>query len=434
MIRPPPAETRRLRAALTEELAIRSPRSNARRLGAGARNIALSLSVLALLGIASEIALRLCYVPENLGTVIRFDPRLGWSLRPDARLRSVDHQRGLDYRIRINSMGLREREFELSREHGGRRFLFLGDSVTFGDGVEQGWRFSDFLGRALGDGARVINAGVPGWGNDQELLFFEAVRERIRPNLVILTLTLSNDVVNNMLDHLFLSSAPKPRFVLEGDSLALTDTDFHAPVVPNVTRIRRWLKKSRFVLFVKRRLDRARYAHMARRSMAPLPRGFSKKSFEENYSHWSVYRRAYDPEMAEAWRVTEAILLRLSRECHDIGAEFIVFAFPLRVEVDDAWRKEMIRRAGIDADLIDVRRPYARLEAFCRRSGIEFVYPLEDFREGLARRYLYFDRDNHPNRFGHALAARVLARELQRRYHLEIHFAETGTEVRGGPQ
>ncbi|MFQ5511569.1 MAG: SGNH/GDSL hydrolase family protein [Candidatus Krumholzibacteriia bacterium] len=394
------------------------------RLRAGAKNLALSLGALVVLLAASELIVRAYYYPENLGTVIRFDPELGWSLRPDTRLRSVDYQRDLDFRIEINSLGIREREIELSREKHGKRILFLGDSVAFGEGVEQAWRLSDFLGRALGNDAEVINAGVPGWGNDQELIYLESRGWLFEPDVVVLTLTMANDVINNMLDHLFLASAPKPRFVLAGDSLRLTDTDFDAPSPPGSARWRDALKKSRLLLFVKRRLDRVRYSRMAKRSVPRLHRGFTKKSLEANYSHWSVYQRAYGPELEGAWRVTEAIVRRMAARCEVMGAELVVFGLPARVEVDDAWRRDMIHRSGISAGLLDMRRPYARLGAFCRQNDIAFLYPLAEFKNGLERRYLYFEHDNHPNRFGHALAARVLAEELKKRYGMQFHFVD----------
>ena len=43
------------------------------------------------------------------------------------------------------------------------------------------------------------------------------------------TLMIGNDVLNNLLDHLFLHTAPKPRFVLEGDQLRLIDQKPRAP-------------------------------------------------------------------------------------------------------------------------------------------------------------------------------------------------------------
>ncbi len=389
-----------------------------------AGNIALSLGVIAVLLAASEIAVRSYYTPENLGTVFRFDKTLGWALKPNSHLRAVDYQRKLDYMIKINSLGLREREIPVSKGKRGRRILFLGDSVTFGTGVDAEWRYSDFLQRAMGKDNEVLNAGVAGWGNDQELLYFESGGWRLEPDVVIIQLTMANDVLNNMLDHLYLSTAPKPTFVFDGDSLVLINTDFEAPVVPGHVRLRDFVKKSRLLLFVKRRMDRVKYGRVVRHSVEPLQPGFTKDNLEQNYSNWSVYQKDYGAEFESGWRVTQAILRRLADRCERMGADLIVFGFPLRIEVDDAWREDLIHRSGIDAEGLDMRRPYDRLAEFCREQDIPLLYPLQEFKDGLKQRYLYVKRDNHPNRYGHALAARILAEELHRRYNMQFRFAD----------
>jgi len=91
------------------------------------------------------------------------------------------------------------------KKPGTKRILIIGDSIAFGTGVDAEWRFSDFLSRALGDDVEVINAGVCGWGTDQELLYYEKAGKDLDADIVILTFTMANDVLNNMLDHLFLA-------------------------------------------------------------------------------------------------------------------------------------------------------------------------------------------------------------------------------------
>jgi len=371
--------------------------------------------------LAAEVVLRAAYHPENLGTVIRFDPLLGWALEANATMRSVDFQRDIDYMIRINSAGFRDDDVPVPGRRNGRRILIIGDSVAFGTGVDARWRFSNFLDRALDGG--VINAGVPGWGNDQELLYFESAGSELEPDIVILTITLANDVVNNMLDHLFLQGAPKPRFVLDGDSLKLSNTNFEAPTAYRPSILRQALKKSRLLVFVKRRLDAMRARSAEQQSVIEVSQGFFKENLDRNCSNWSVYKTDYVPEFEDAFRVTEAIINRFARVCDAIGARLIVFPFPLRVEVDDEWREAALHRATIDPDLLDMRKPYERLSAFCHRNDIVYFHPLTEFREAVHKRYLYLEKDNHPNAYGHALAARLLLDELNRRYGLEFHIA-----------
>jgi hypothetical protein len=387
---------------------------------------------------AAEAVLRAVYHPENLEPVVCFDRALGWSLEPRANIRSSDYQTGLDYRIRTNSLGMREREVELRKRAGRKRVLIVGDSIAFGTGVEAEWRFSDFLSRALGEDVEVLNAGVCGWGTDQELLYFERMGRKLDPDLVILTFTMANDVVNNMLDHLFLGSAPKPRFVLRDGELRLERETLAPRKIRIGQRARNVMKKSRLLLFAKRRLAMLGYERRLKHakddaqgtasSRSRRQAGFDREGLENAYSHWSVYESSYGPELEEAWRVTEAILERFSRACASAGADLLVFAFPLKLEVDRAWRTELYEHFAIDSTSLDFERPYDRLADSCAQRRIDFLYPLETFQTASQVHRLYFKRDSHPDPWGHAAAAGALLSELRGRYALNFHLAGADRE------
>jgi hypothetical protein len=400
------------------------------------KNLALVAATAVLVFIVAELIARAAYHPENLGSVIRFDETLGWSLRPRATSRSVDYQRNLDYLIRINSLGMREREIARGKPTGRRRVLLLGDSVTFGTGVNAGWRFSDFMQRALTDDVEVVNAGVPGWGTDQELIYYESFARELESDVVIVTFTMANDVVNNALDHLFLGSAAKPRFDVIADSLFLADgvpprAAAGRPMWKSVLR----QSRVRFLLFVKRRIDRMIYARDSReshhpdRTTDPVPAGFHHGGKE--LTHWSVFEAPPSPRIEDAWKVTEAILIRFANRCRDSGAELIVLALPPRIVVDKRWRSDLMAAAGLGAEDLDFAGPFERLSSFCRKNGIPFVHPRPAFEEGARYRVLYHRRDSHPNRYGHALAARVLLETLKATQDLEFELAESDRQYMG---
>jgi hypothetical protein len=388
------------------------------------KNALLLGGTLVLLFAAAETTFRIVYHPENLESVVRFDERLGWVLKPNARSRSVDNQKGLDYSIRTNSLGLRDREVKENKKPGTKRILIIGDSVAYGTGVDAEWRFSDFLSRALGDDFEVLNSAVCGWGTDQELLYYEDRGKALDPDFVILTFTMANDVLNNSLDHLFLGSAAKPRFALVDGLLSLERETLEPPELRLHDEVRKVLRESRVLLFTKRRIDALRYEKHVRHACAEDHGGFDKHGLDNDYSHWSVYERAYGPPFENAWRVTEALLERLSRACAGDGVQLIVFAFPLKLEVDDAWRRQLLGHFGIDSTLLDLRKPYDRLATICRDRGIECLYPLGTFREAARSRALYFARDSHPNAYGHAAAAGVILGVLREEFSVDFRIAE----------
>jgi hypothetical protein len=313
-------------------------------------------------------------------------------------------ERGIHNHIVVNSLGLRDREIKVNRPHGRRRILIVGDSIAFGSGLDAGERFSDVLGRELGDSVEVINAGVPGWGNDQEMLFYEKRLRVLKPDVVVLEFTGGNDVVNNALDGALLEGGTKPRFELSGDSLMMQPPA--PPAKPGVmTQIKSVLHKSRLLVFARRRLERVSYRRNVHQETQHQYTGFESY---RHLSHWSVYENPGSDAIQNAWKVTEAILARFNGDCRADSARFIVFAMPLKLEVDDAWRADLIKGTEADASHLDMMLPYRRLSAFCAEHGIEYHYPIDEFRAAAAHETIYFQKDSHPNVRGNALAAEYL--------------------------
>jgi hypothetical protein len=226
--------------------------------------------------------------------------------------------------------------------------------------------------------------------------------------VVVLTITTNNDVVNNALDDALFEGGTKPRFVAEGDSLRMIPAA-PAPPLGLKARGRRLLRKSRLLLFVKHRLAQRKVAQRVHEDVVYAPHGY--ESFR-HLSHWSVYDARGSDAIAAAWTVTERILLRFAADCRADSAAFVVFAMPLKLEMDAGWRAEMIRRTGVDAASLDFDLPYRRLTSFCAGHGIEFLYPREEFVAAAGAGPLYFDRDSHPNERGNAVTAAWLERTL----------------------
>ena len=394
------------------------------RAGAAATNLILAVAAFTTVFLTAEIAVRVLYHPENLGTVIQFDPYLGWSLEPNSTLRSVDHQHDLDYLIHINSLGMREQETPLRKPEGTKRILILGDSGVFGTGIDEGWRFSDFIHRALDEKIEVLNAGVPGWGPDQELLYYERFARKLEPDIVVIALTIANDIIDIMLEHLYRGSAPKPRFVLDADTLVLKGSPIAAPARRPEPFLKRVAKRSRLAFFCKRRIDEWKYKRRSKRTPEWVPARIAKGSLENRMSDWTVYEKQYLENFENGWRVTERILRRLQRECQRDGAELIVLAIPMQIEVNAGWRLEVLNRFEVDQSRFDFDKPYKRLQMICATSGIDYLYPITEFNDATERHKLFLIKDGHLSRYGHALTARVLLEHISDGYHFPYEITK----------
>jgi lysophospholipase L1-like esterase len=132
------------------------------------------------------------------------DPELGW-------FPVLNSQSSGDIRIRHNSLGLRDVEYEPSSKPA---ILIVGDSMVWGYSIEEDERFSNLL-RAQLPGHAIVNAGVAGYGTDQEYLLLKRLWQQIKPDIVVLVVCIDNDHRDNT--HNLRYNAFKPYFEMTPD-------------------------------------------------------------------------------------------------------------------------------------------------------------------------------------------------------------------------
>ncbi len=98
-----------------------------------------------------------------------------------------------------------DRDFSYTKADGLKRIVSLGDSMTVGYEVNQDQTFSSIIEQRLiskGLNVEVLNAGVSGYGNAEELLYLERELYKYGPDLVLLSFT-TNDLEDNVRSNLF---------------------------------------------------------------------------------------------------------------------------------------------------------------------------------------------------------------------------------------
>ncbi len=145
--------------------------------------------------------------------LLRYDPLLGWSLSPGWE--GEHHHHDFRVRYRINDDGFRGPAGPVPEE----AVTLLGDSFTFGLGVDEGETFADRL-NADHPRTRFFNRGVPGYSTDQERLLLDELPPELRRR-VLLVVYLGNDLVDNTRTYPLQAEQAKPRFVLRNGRLRL---------------------------------------------------------------------------------------------------------------------------------------------------------------------------------------------------------------------
>jgi len=131
--------------------------------------------------------------------------RLVWEQHPEpgagyTLMKPGSHYEWQGIPVDINSHGLRGPETTFEKPPATFRILNLGDSVAMGWGV----RVEDTYGRRLesllnnparsGQHIEVINAGVPGWNLENASAYLQAEGLKYEPDLILLDLTIANDI------------------------------------------------------------------------------------------------------------------------------------------------------------------------------------------------------------------------------------------------
>ena len=214
-----------------------------------------------------------------------------------------------------------EEGYRVARRPGsssGRKILFVGDSVTFGFGVEAQDAYPLRFGESIGRAADVVNAAVPGYNLQQVLLTTERFLKRQTPEFIVYGLCL-NDI----------SGAAAPAT--------------YADIDPHRRRVDRGgvLSSSFLVSFVERRFDRLarRFgpAAPAEEDVGPLLQNLSSPDLGESV-------RAFDHQWGE--------LQDLRRRT---GIPIVVLILPYRQQIVDHpdWRapQEFLGRKCADGEV-----------------------------------------------------------------------------------
>ncbi len=239
--------------------------------------------------------------PERDAT---FDPLVGWKLPPGAVLPEVTDEYSVTYRA--NRQGFRSRrDFSLERSSlesdpletsslerssleavspgaPGRRIALIGDSYTFGSGVEDDETFAALLEARLPD-TWCDNFGIGAWGIDQMWMALRHYALPLEPDLVILSFIrydLDRSLSAYRRDHVWRW---KPTFRLSGGELVPLTLDSRPGAAvrfltqkSRLYRVWRKLENSlsrRFAVGYRWRLNRALFAAIrddCRRAGVPL--------------------------------------------------------------------------------------------------------------------------------------------------------------------
>jgi hypothetical protein len=298
--------------------------------------------------------------------------------------------------VRTNSLGMRDREHRLERgEDGAFRVLLLGDSFMEALQVSFEESFPSRLERELQQRVRrpveVINASVSGWGTDDELTYLTRYGLALKPDLVLIAMTLHNDVSDNL------------RVAFH----ELRDGSLYEKPREAIPLLRYGLLRTRIFL--------ASHSHLYQLVWrAWQAREHRAKAAGLNEHVAQLIRQEPDEETLRGWTLTHRLLEKTGETADRVGAELAVFLIPLSMQLSDERLELFLSRHGVDAAQIEPEAPQQAMRAWASDRDVQVIDLLPGFRERAIERpkSLYLESDGHWTAEGHGLAAQLVSKEL----------------------
>lgn len=169
-----------------------------------AANLSLLFIALMVSLLAGEFFLRSFFPQRLYYNVSQWDPYVGFSLVPNAE----GYSKHEDYtmHIKINSKGLRDREFAYQKPVNTLRIGIFGDSFTFGEGVQSEEAYPKLLEALLNredtliktqKRVEVLNFGIGKTGTSHQLAWYRKEGRKYNLDMVILGFLSANDFTDN---------------------------------------------------------------------------------------------------------------------------------------------------------------------------------------------------------------------------------------------
>jgi hypothetical protein len=350
----------------------------------------------------------------------------GWIFPPRVRAEVVSAE--FRHTVETSSQGLRDRNFAIPAPPGTLRVAAVGDSYTFGWGVEAGQTWVKALERGLGADrpgrpVEVVNLGMPAGEPDAYARLCEARLAKLRPDLLIVAITQGDDLTQLGLRRDDATAPPGPEKRLLGALQAAF------PIL--VPRCRELFRRCHDPLLNPSRQQprdviarlgpdgALRYRALDAEIRDQFERGLINPFLIETGCRFPrFFSMTLDPSrpaMARASRALRKSLGRIAATCRATGTPWVVVSVPNGLYVSPEALVSR-RRLGFETpeELLRTEAPERVVADACEAVGVPFVSVTAEVRR-LAPSGAYYPIDGHATAAGNALFAALLAPRISAR-------------------
>lgn len=356
--------------------------------------------------IISEAFVRI-FSPQELGSVLniyRSDEILKYRYQTERQTRQSTTE--FDVIIQTNSEGMRDQEYKHKKENGEYRVLVVGDSFSFGHGVDLERIYPKLLEKHMNTSIvqsnsqtsyHVINAAVGGYHPEQYYKMMVLYANKLEIDSVIVGFYIGNDFR--------LYDETSEAILQDGYLLGYKNTSIEKQYYGK-ERIREIIRPIRTFLGTKSHL----YV-LLRKALYPILYRLELVQ-PRHVRNLDNYKSETSQDTRNRFAQTETLVRAFAEFSKENSTPIMFLLIPDRIQVyDDVW-SESVGASNLDHSEVNKYNPNRKLGQILMHEGIEFIDLLPLMRE-LEHQQLYFHKDGHWTAAGHALAADALLVHLQ---------------------
>ena len=373
----------------------------------GTRKTLIVLVAVVLILALFEIAVRM-FFPQVLNYTM-FDENLMFKHIPLYTFRYFSTE--FDNVITFNSQGLKDYEHSYEKKPGTYRILVLGDSLPIGFQVAMNETFPKILEQKLNAGNRaethknyeIINAGVGGYGSENELLYYETEGKKYSPDMVLLAFTMS-DIDENLVS---------PLITIDNGTL-VRHIPVKSPLLKNAA------------------LYCSRYSHLCAWTYNNALRGLQKsealrtlfgklrlstkgeKGQATTKSELDIYKRENSSTLQKGLNETFFILVAFNAELEKDNVTLVIVPIPQVEQVDKGMQQLFVQTYKLSENDLEMEKFQHITRSFAASNSISYINPLQYLKAKNSGNALYFNEGGHFKQEGHEAMADYIYSELKR--------------------
>ena len=319
--------------------------------------------------------------------------------------------------MRTNSLGFRDRERTLARSFAAPRLIALGDSFTWGAGVNYDKVFLNLVEQGFQDiapGTEMINLGLVGYQPEEYLSLLKSHGLAYQPNLVLMNFFVGNDFMPAQGSSVVVAGHRRQVHIngnwfhdhLSWDHWYLSHDLAYVWLLGNA-RIRQARGISDLGMWAP-----AKGGHEASTPSVPFP-GWSPRYLQMIQGTGDQYLKRGTPAFLDRWQATRQILEQTDVLLRERGIPWTLILLPAEEQVDRELQRLYVEMHGGLPEEYEFLKPQRLLLEWGQERGVKVVDLAPAFLAHTAERRHYVDNDVHWNVNGNALAAQVILRELR---------------------